>query len=174
MRITPTCAVIWVHYQQALVPNLDFGSGTALNKLCAPSHESHSPNTWQSFLFSIIHLRSRIIFHSPQLWHLCVWGQPSADGSRTDVCSCPQPSDGQVYSSLNYDSVWHLLPIRLHNHDQGHRQKLQNVLSGLEKAVCVCVCCFFVFLDFLCIISYEITKHLHDVRKGIFLIAIED
>lgn len=51
MRITPTHAVICVHYQHALVPNLDFDSGAALNKLWALSHDSNSANARHSFIF---------------------------------------------------------------------------------------------------------------------------
>lgn len=58
VRITPTCAVICVHYQHALVLNLDFDSGTALNKLWAPSHDSNSANARHSFF---------IFYYSPGL-----------------------------------------------------------------------------------------------------------
>lgn len=131
MRITPTCTVICVHYQHALVPNLDFDSGTALNKLCVMSHESHSPNTWQSFLFSIIHLDSRIIFHSHQLWHLRVWGQTSADGSRTD---------GEVYSCLQDICCQSNCIITIK--DTGRNYKMCYLCSKKQ-------CCAFFFLDFL-------------------------
>lgn len=88
--------------QHALVPNLDFDSGAALNKLWAPSHDWNSANAWQSFLFCIIHLDSRIMFHPHQRWHLPVWGQTSADGSRTDgqVYSCLQPLSTMIVSDI--------------------------------------------------------------------------
>lgn len=123
MRITPTCAVICVHYQHALVPNLDFDSGTALNKLWAPSYDWNSANAWHSFIF----------YYSPGLQdHVSLTSALTFVCLGTNVCRRQQDwwTGLQLSSvSVNCDSVWHLLPIRLHNHDQGHRQKLLNALS---------------------------------------------